>query len=644
MTEKKSTFHFCLNSIKELVMTSTMSTSAQSTLNRSSKNRLGLLLKQYYDDPGLSLGSGASGTDLADEYSLNRLEKLKTDSLMAKAVESLRSCKEAESDLRMLLYNNCDKLLKGVHVVSDIRQGSRDVEEWGRQLDQEAGKIRISSASSRIERYNELRRNQLLVDQVLSLERFPEDVLSLENRSISIEEKIQKYLKVRQDIFIPLCDRFPVVGSVYEASRLIVEQDLVPLLMIDGKSRVAILMDLFPRGHEKHGDVMQQFVELEIAKFDDKLCSFHVWSFEEAVGFLNSIVETLFVCREFDENCEVFGEKISHDLLPRASALVIKSVGTIAQRPGEEAIELIQSAAGAHLRIPRVSRKFLSVFSKSAIMAWVDCQFRSAARVCSTEYLPPLLASSAFGACCDVIHTRCCTVMASIGQFIQNAVDRCDDLSLTSGELIDDVSFESQVVEYYKAVCVPCSVEDEAEFDLVVKYLKMNKFLQSRRTVERTLNAMADVFSQAESPTGGDHGIIGTSSHAILKLLGEWVGYDETRMEKAIKEGLIPVLDAPQRPSLTVSKRPTELDATEMIHSRKLVLPPSPTHGLATLDVGVFIVCAFYYKAKREEVRITKETLGIARDSPIVPEWIERLVGGGSSEFGLTLNAMARDI
>ncbi|TEB18269.1 hypothetical protein C9890_0430 [Perkinsus sp. BL_2016] len=574
-----------------------MSTSAQSTLNRSSKNRLGLLLKQYYDDPGLSLGSGASGTDLADEYSLSRLEKLKTDSLMAKAVESLRSYKEAESDLRMLLYNNCDKLLKGVHVVSDIRQGSRDVDAWGRQLDQEAGKIRISSASARIERYNDLRRNQLLVEQ---------------------------YLKLRQDIFIPLCDRFPLVGKVYEASRTTVEQDLVPLLMIDGKSRVAILMDLFPRGHEKHGEVMQQFVELEIAKFDDKLCSFHVWSFEEAVGFLKAIVETLFVCREFDENCEVFGDKISHDLLPRASALVIKSVGSIAQRPGEEAIELIQSAAGAHLRIPRVSRKFLSVFSKSAIMAWVDCQFRSAARVCSTEYLPPLLASSAFGACCDVIHTRCCTVMASIGQFIQYAVDRCDDLSLTPGDLIDDVSFEPQVVEYYKAVCVPCSM-DEDEFELVVKYMKMNKFLHSRRTVERTLNAMADVFQQAESPTAGDHGIVGTSSHAILRLLGEWVGHDETRMEKAIKEGLIPVLDAPQRPTMTVSKRPTELDATEMIHSRKLVLPPSPGHGLATLDVGVFMVCAFYYKAKREEVRLSKETLGAYRDSPIVPEWIERL-------------------
>jgi hypothetical protein len=599
--------------------------SAQSTLNRSSKNRLGLLLKQYYDDPALSMGSSDVAASAAEEYSLPRLEKLKTESLIAKAVESLRSYKEAESDLRMLLHNNCDKLLKGVHVVCDIRQGSREVDESGLDLERVFSNIQLNE-SEEIQKYTTLQARQTTIDMIKQLERFPSDVLM--STTATVEQKIRLYLEIREEIFLPLSSKYLFISKIFETSRQIVEDELVPRLVseneTDGKTRVALLMDLFPRGHSKHGEVMQQYVELEIAQLDAKLSDTinRSWSFSESLTCLKSAVETLFVCREFDDANLVLDEKLSSDLLPRASALVVRSVGTL--NGIEETMENIQAAAAVHLRIPRLSRNFLIDFSKSAIFSWIKAQFKTAARVCVEEYLPPLLASSSFGPCCDVIHTRCCTVIAQSKEFIVSAIDRSDDLGLAV-EIDDDMfgveAIMTDVVEYYEGICVTNTVE----LEVLIKMLKLFKFLQTRRTLERTLNAVGDVFQVTTKHP--ENKVIGKASHDILKLIGEWVGADESRLGNAIKDGggLVTVLDP-------------------ISSSQKLVGGlPGTSQGIPPLDVGTFIVCAFHYKAKREEIKQMKEEArNVLNDSNerTLPDWIERLVGGPSSEFALTLNAM----
>jgi hypothetical protein len=621
----------------------TNESSATSTLNRSSKNRLGLLLKQYYDDPAL-MGAPPPGED---EYSLARLEKLKTDALMGKSVESLRSYKEAESELRMLLYNNCDKLLKAVHVVCEIRQGSRDVEVWAQQLHELSKRRESVPTNPVIADYNNLLLKQKILDSLLMLEQVP---TLLVHHDHSLEERIQLYLRLREQIFEPLSPRFKLIDSIANRCRTVVETELVPLLMSGTtatRARVAVLMDLFPRGHARHGEVMEQFVELEVASFDEKLrtCAMTATP-SEALGILNSVVNVLFASKEF-EDAGLIGEKISQDLVPRASALVLTSLEKRAfeLKSVDEILDFAQTARNGHMRIPLVSREFLKNFTTSALLAWITFQFKSAARLCIGEYLAPLLAASAFGACCDVIHTRCCTVIALANDALSRSESE-DEEGLSSSTY---QAIEGLVSQFYADVSMPASPasdDNEELFQTLIKGMKMQKFLFSRNTLDRTLNALGDIFGAASSPDkhGSGNDVLVASMHNTIKLLGEWVQDCPDRLERAVKEGLLPVLDAStlnSSGSTLSKKRPSELAATEMVHARKLVLP-SPGQALPTLDLGAFMVCAIYLKACRETV-INGGTLS----GPIVdriPEWIEKLVGGPGSDYGLTLEAMARDL
>jgi len=599
-----------------------MTGSAQNTINRS-KNRLGLLLKQYYDDPGLGLGGPAQD----DEYSLAKLQKLRSDALMGKTVESLRSYKEAESDLRMLLYNNCDKLLKAVHVVCDIREGSRAVEQSASELDSIVNRDWTAETQS-LGPYNQLLAAQRVLDLVAELESVGEKILR-ESR-IPVQDRIKLFLEIRETVFDKLSYRFGLIGKISRDCRTIVEEELVPRLMSEAsddivdslqrearRSRVGLLMALFPRGHPRHGEIMEHFVELEIANFDDKLRGLPAFGVQETLTNLNSLVGLLFVCQEF-ENKEM-SDKIATDLVPRASEQIVKSVQMfgISGASVEEVLEAIQTATNAHLRIPQVSEKSLSEFSKSCLKAWIKFQFRSAANACVTEDLPPLLAASAFGACCDVIHTRCCTVIAQAND---------------AEGLFEDVL--ACVYEYYEIAALPTLVGDTDVFETSVKGLKMLKFIATRHTVERTLNALADIFAHEEVQV--ERPVVASAMHAEVRLMGEWVGHSAERLERAVKEGLVPVLDAPANATRS-SKRPSELDSAEMVHSRKLLLPAS---GLPTIDVGVLIVGALYYRAVREAVISGEQGL---EDRAIVPEWLDKLVGGPSSESSQILNAMARD-
>ena len=594
------------------------SSSAQSTINRS-KNRLGLLLKQYYDDPALNLGSSSS----VDFFSMDRIEKLKTDQVMGKVVESLRSYKEAESELRMLLYNNCDKLLKAVHVVCDIRQGSHELADRASQLSNLMKTTTGISSLQGVSRYEELLAQQSILESIEKLSIFPEKFLR--NFEISLEDRVGTYLKLRDELFDPL-EKMGLLGHVSSACRRIVEEELVPQLMSDAAngasevrgslhaqraSRYGLLTDLFPPEHFRHLEIMQQFVELEIAGIDEKLSTIQS-NCQEAVSVLTSLINLLFICTEIGE--ETFTSKIQDDLIPRASETIISTIGRDKMCGG---VEFLKSATSAHLRIPNLSPVALNRFADSALSAWIESQFRSAARSCVTEFLPPLLAASNFGACCDVIHTRCCAVIISVRDALDEDMHAPLDM------------FAHMVDVYYSLVC-RVNFNHPSLGDLT-QFLKMVKFIVNRKTYIRTLHALDDIF-EVSSEDRPDSVVTQALNRLVCVTVGEWIGHDVEKLKLAINECLVPVLDATVGGvSGPAHARPKELDMAERVHARRLELVYPA--GMLGLEFGVFAVTARFLRACRE-----------ANVEPSVPEFVYTLVGGQKSEFAQTLVTMAKDI
>jgi hypothetical protein len=431
------------------------------------------------------------------------------------------------------------------------------------------------------------------------------------------------YLKLRDELFDPL-GNLGLLDQLSCVCRRIVEEELVPQLMSDAAngasevrgslhaqraSRYGLLTDLFPPEHARHLEVMQQFVELEIAGIDEKLSTIQS-NCDEAVSVLTSLINLLFICTEIGE--ETFSSKIEDDLIPRASEGIISSIGRDSMCGG---IEFLKSATAAHLRIPNLSRLALTRFSDAALSAWIECQFRSAARSCVSEFLPPLLAVSNFGACCDVIHTRCCAVIIGV----RDALDEDIHASLDT--------FTKMVDLYYSLVCRGSL--SEVSLVQFTQCLKMFKFIVNRKTYIRTLHALDDIF-EVSSGDRPESVITQAVNRLVCVTLGEWIGHDVDKLKLAINECLVPVLD-PTGVAGPAKVRPKELDMAERIHARRLELVyPS---GMMGLEFGVFALTARFLRACREaEVQST------------VPELVCTLVGGKQSEYAQTITTMARDI
>jgi hypothetical protein len=615
--------------------------SATSTINRS-KNRLGLLLKQYYDDPSLLVGQ--AGTN---ELSFDRLERLKTDALMGKSVESLRSYKEAEGELRMLLYNNCDKLLKAVHVVCEIREKSHELADDASKLDTVVSDRRFVDPDSTAMQYAQLLAQKNLIDALTALKDVPTRVLR--NTDLSLETRIGFFLKLKEELFDVVSRKFSLIHDLASECRSVVDNELVPVLMRDAASigssdvfgslhsqrasRLGLLMDLFPQSHERHGEIMEQFVELEIAGIDEKLInepSFRV-SAKDGLGRLNSLINLVFIASELRD--PTLGSKIKDDLLPRASQAILASM---AQDP-TVSVDLVRAATAAHLRIPNVSSSSIDRFASLAISACMQAQFRSAARTCVNEDLPSLFAASAFGPCCDVIHTQCCSAIALVKEFLTLACTEEDELShAASASVVGELAH--LVADYYQQVALTPPGATEDMFVHLTKALKMMKFINNRKTVDRTVNALCDIFSESIDP---EEGVVEKIIHRLVCLLGEWVGDSEDRLLKAINEGLVPVLDASSKAAgPAIGTRPSEIDNAERVHARRLVFSSSLSHGLLSLETGVYMVSATYLKAVRETAMLD------SRQTPAtsLPDLAMKLAGGPASEYGQNLQAMARDV
>ena len=571
-----------------------MTDSAGNTLTVNSKTRLGLLLRQYYDDPA---GLAAAKPD----YSLARLKKMKTEPLMARAVESLRSYKEAESDLRMLLYNNCDNLLKAVQVVCTIREGSHGLVDDAARL----GPVSEKLVGVDVEAFTAVSAQMDLAERIEALTHIP---VVLKDSSVSVEERVKTYLRVNEDVFATATvGKYPLVQRIAAQARSIVEEELVPALMSEATtggdvqgslhakklSRVNLLMDLFPSGHAKHEEVMQQFVELEIAGLEDRLVGGRapgVVKLSETLGVFNSLINVWFLLQDVKGDTSL-SDKVRDVLLPTASEHMLDAICS----DDSVDVDSMQAAINAHLRVPRVSKEAIARFTASAVKRWIVCKFRGAARICVNEDLGSLLAASAFGACCDVTHTRCCTVVVAVNEF------------LSSAEFVADPSdFFSHTVEaicgYYETVAVPpsaASLSHEEQYVHLIKVLKMNKFMFNRKTIERSVNALVDIFGCDDEVTGSSQVIPGITLK-VVKLLGEWTGCDHRRLQRVIEDGLGSVLDsAVVGPRVSLTSAAAELASTESVHARKLLFS-GPTDTLVSIERAAGIVTCIYLRAVRE--------------------------------------------
>ena len=558
--------------------------------SRTTNNRLGLLLKQYYDDGGEGRPTSAFSTD----FSLARLEKLSTEPLMSKAVESLRFYKEAESDLRMLLYNNCDKLLEAVEVVCAIRDGSTGLCQQALSLQDGADKVNagIVLETSAGKKYVESLKKYSLLRGLEQLERLGKWLR--EGTSAPVESKLRMYLKLCDDLFNNTTASSGVfIREVAREAREIVDFDLVPILLNAGsrkitclaaekqKTRLGLLLDLYPKGHEKRREVLEQFVELEMSGFDDQISI--TKTAEDSLNLFSAVLNTLFLAHELE--ISDVEEKIRDDLVVRASRNIALKSGNL--NNSEQFCDFLETALAAHARIPNVSRSGINHFVKTAMVSWIEAKFFEAAKIFLSEDFPT----------CDAVHTRCCTALAAIHECVISAG------SMTSDDFINEILTAMKV--YYERVTLPAAPGEEDVAEHLFKLLKMNKMLQNRKTVQRSLNALREIFTVDQEELGEKkmEMVIPGNIFRIIKLLGQCPR--TIRELNAIIEKISTVLD-PGSLTATASRfnAATVVDEEnhlEMIHSRKLMFSCNGGSHVS-LEMAASVVVCMFLKSNVAEV------------------------------------------
>lgn len=606
-----------------------------STIGRN--NRLGLLLKQYYDDPSGTMALGGE-RDQPFNFSIDKLEKLSTEPLMAKAVESLRSYKEAESDLRMLLYNNSDKLLEAVQVVSAIRDGSDALCQHADTLVAAAcgEKSFISSQgdgnSHHSFAYVKNLKKKSVVNGIEKLEKLPK---WLKNSSCTtnirkIESRIAYFLTVSEK-YSNSERRYSVIDSILQKARSVIDNDLVAVLLNESaasskrtghKTRLNLLLDLFPSGHSRRSEILQQFIELEIAGFEESLSKQQ--SAEDSLTLFNAVLDTLFLAHELGVSDLV--EKLKEDLVARASRKIVDSIA-----PLEQMSDFIEEALAAHARIPHVSPAGIAEFRKQALVAWIRSRFAEAAKIFIAEDLPSLLASEAYGACCDVVHTRCCAALVSVHQCL-------------STETVSDIfhrEISEAIREYYGRSTLAAPTSDDMDQTTVwlVHLLKVNKTIFNRKTVSRSLNALNEMFAQDFVASAEDSSVIALNVFRIIKLIGESVSCSIPRLVGVV-EKIAQILESSGENGGRFSL-PSELNAAETVHARKLIFPSNDHSALVSLEMAVSIVLCVFLKNSRE---LGGQGLKLKSERDKLADLAAKYIGQPDSDHMQAVSAMLKDL
>ena len=573
--------------------------SSQSTVNRKSK--LGLLFKQYYEEPSQV---GGESWRKALEYSIERLKKLKTEPLMSKAVESLRSYKEAESELRMLLYNNCDKLLEAVQVVVDIRSGSNDLVARAHQLVEASEHLADRRTPDEgMAKLHAAMDQKAILEKVEAVLKFPEILQSgIQNATSPASSLLKQYLRVKSEFFALYSRRFVLVNQVADQCLKIVESQLVPVLMeevTDKGGNFKLILEMYPEGHPRHAEAVGRYLEVELMHHtmvlaDRRLAfiSSAPVACSECLSTFNAVITTLFLAPPPTVGI------IQDDLLPLASSQIRDAVRLDEKFVPNEMADFIQNATAAHSRIPGVARSFVSSFRRSCCLAYVEGRLLHAARTVVQDDLPSLLASSSFGPCCDVIHTRCCTVVVEAHAFL-SAVEEV-------GELSDFVlTILALIRRYYETVLVP-EWAQTWDLALLLKLVKMNKFVLNRETISRSTNSLVEIFNFND-----EYEELGAVSAAamlkLVKLTAVFVGSDFSKLKLAIDE-LSNVLESGSSgnsAAATIGRfgrrtSTVDLQQAETVHSRKLVFPPTPE--VVTIEFAVFVMACIFLRTKKERM------------------------------------------
>ena len=534
-------------------------------MNRKSK--LGLLFKQYYDDPAqVSVDNGMS------EYSIDRLRLLPSDSLMSKTVESLRMYKEAESELRMLLYNNCDKLLEAVQVVVDVRIGSGDLVDKAMGLVQTSEGL-VADRSCAKTPMSEFQRS---LSEVLFLAKLEEYVLNFPT-ALKTSASLGDYLCVRREIFEPYSKQFGKISHVYVECAKIIDEQVVPSLLAGDRDAhtIKLLLELYPEGHSLHVEIISQYIEVEIEAFRNRPRDMTV---ETAIETFSNLVSTLFLGDVFSVN----GQVIIQELLPEASGQIVRAMRGIVT----DVASLAETAGLAHLRVPGIDFQYVNDFKRACLLAWIDgCLVRAGENVI-LEDLPPLFKAQAFGACCDAIHTRFCAVIVEVYTCAPPEFRSCVP------EIIP------LVAAYYERVLLP-RVCGDVGLEWLLSVLRMNQTVRVRGTVHRSVSSLLEIFDFDDEYEEVAHL---ECEGLVLMLIGDWVGTDLEKFDLAVTQlGSVFVHNEPTAvPNKRFERRrasTVDLEMAETLHSRKLMFS-IPTNF--TAEYANFVVACIFLRTLKE--------------------------------------------
>jgi hypothetical protein len=508
------------------------------------KSRIGLLLKGYYNQP-------CDESSIAEEYSLEKLEKLRTDQLMSKAVESLRSFKEAESELRMLLYNNCDKLLEAVQVVVDIRSKCGELVDISDRSNQGGDRLILVSnrrTSPETVQLQSVLNSQQQVEKLMKVIEIPNKL-----REMHAISGLEIFLKYRMEIFTPKMLKYKLISNAYNECLKIVHEKIVPKIeeniptqtMLSRGKMLKMLLELYTNSEyeDKRNRVLCMYLESElVSKYEPSICSSPI----ECLKIFRHYVDLLFLANEITsgDRGAGFSRRIEEELLPSASEdmvhavkqgvkviLIEESPIVVSPRSPMEGspetsrigspcqndwmVDFLTESVSAHMRIPNIDLDRVEEFRKELIVAYITSKFRGVAGDTPTDP--------------TVVHTRCVAIVFEIHQWL-----------LLVGE--ESTYFDSVIAavgEYYEQVLMPKPIDDIQDyFGTLVRQMEMVYGVVKRDLALRTYNAIFEIFNQ-ESPEVADESFSCVSQivlFRIVKLFGTWVGIDINRLKKVVTE------------------------------------------------------------------------------------------------------------
>ena len=463
---------------------------------KKNSGRINLLLKEYY----------AQSDDSAKEnpYDLTKMEKLRTDALIAKSVESLRAYKEAESELRMLLFNNCDKLLDAVQVVVSIRTGSTNLVDLSTHLSQSGNRLDLITSrrntnpeTKQLESLIKLEKTVCAIEQILEMPKF------LKSPTMSFDEKLKTYLRFRSKVFKSL-SKYPLINRAALESLAVVESEIVPRINRTFEN-LKLLLELYPDQSSPNREaIISSYLETELTRID----KIEAESPEKNLETMKHLLELLFLGYEL-KNGDVYVVRIRDHLLPKSSHNILQSLEKdSAKMEGDFFADFVR----AHMRIPGIDMQQVDAVIRAAIEQCIRCKFESGVAVSDQRQEG------------DLVHTQCCAVIVDVYEWISKVIDCLSELLVFKSEDFANPCVLSCIKAYYR---LSLAGVDDA--------LSVIKHVNNRRMFMRSMNAARDIFDLPIDDVA-DPGFILDCLFEELKRIGACIGSDVSCLETKLKE------------------------------------------------------------------------------------------------------------